>query len=103
CEAEGSQNGHQLAARYFGLLPGVEVLYGEEAGGEFVFAYDDHAVGEFVGGLEGLAQAEGSVADFDRKAGGAEFLGEQQGGGVLCDAHGGDEGVELFGGGLGEL
>ena len=53
---------------------------------EFVFAEEDDVAGEGVGEGEGLADFEAAVAYFDGEAGGAEFAGEGQGGGVLGDA-----------------
>ncbi len=49
---------------------------------ELVFAEDDDAAGDLVGGFEGLFEAEAAVAEFDAEAGAAEFAGESEGGGV---------------------
>lgn len=65
------------------LLAGGEGFYGEDVGADFVFAQEDDVAGEGVGYVEGLAELEGAAAYFYRQAGGAEFSGQGQGGGVL--------------------
>ncbi len=84
----------EFGTRDLFLLAASEVLDGEDAGGEFVLADDDHALCEFVRGLKGAAEAEGALAEFDVEAGGAEFSGELEGSWILGDAHGSDKGVE---------
>ena len=86
----------EVGARELDLFAGGEGFYGEDVGGDFVFAEEDDVAGERVGGVEGLAELEGAVAYFDGEAGAAEVAGEGQGGGVLGGAEGGDVGVELW-------